>query len=290
MLKRPVALLLLALAPLAARASDTVYVEMASGNGVAESDLATATELVKTAVSEVSSDTVIDQPDKADLTLRPKLLRLGASYILSLTKLKGADVVFSSQLKAASIDELDKVATRLTRSVLLGERAKDAPRVGEITNQEASDGTQRRPTRKLSYLGFGGSSFSNLNSSGVGFSFGGAVAWDVNTVLLKLESELDINGAAYFLSGGIGGELFLSPTDIAPYVAADFGVGAAKVDGGGVFDGSVNGGFVVGAGGGIVFLRTTAVNLDLGFRAAWLLHSNGFGTPLAYSLRLGLYF
>src|SRR4051812_37136852 len=127
-----------------ARASQ-VFVQFATGTGVSASDLETTTQLVQTAVSEVSADTVTNDALKADYQLAPKLIRLGGSYILNLSKLKDGKVVYSSQLKAAQMDELDKVSTRLTRSVINGERAASNPRVGEITDQEAKEGTQRRP-------------------------------------------------------------------------------------------------------------------------------------------------
>jgi hypothetical protein len=270
--------------------ADNVFVDRATGSGVAESDLDTATTLVKTSVADVGGETVVDRIDKADLVLRPTLMRLGESYVLGLAKLREGKIAGSSQLKAARMDELDKVADRLTRSVLAGENAKANPRVGEITQHEASEGTERRPTRSENYLSFGGSVLSNLNSTGLGYSFGVGHAWDANIALLKIYAQGDFNGDAWMLTGGIGGDYFFSTRDIAPYVTADFGGGAAKIDGGGVFTGQTVGGFAVGVGGGVQFLRTASVNLDLGFRAGYVLHSNSIGLPQCYSLRLGLYF
>lgn len=270
--------------------ADSVFVETATGSGVSENDLATATTLITTAVGEVSSESVVSQQDQADTTLRPTLVRLGEAYLLGLSKVKDGKIVSSSQLKAAHMDELDKVAERLTRSVLIGERAKSNPRVGEITDQEARDGAQRRPTRSETYLSFGGSEFGNLNSSGLGYSLGLGHAWDVNVALIKLVAQVDINGAAWMATAGLGGNYFISTTDTSPYLTADFGAGAAKIDGGGVLSGETVGGFAVGAGAGVQFLRTSSVNLDLGFRAGYLLHSNQLGLPQTYAVKLGLYF
>ena len=267
-----------------------VYVEKATGGGVSDADLTNATELVKSAVGDVSSNSVVDQPNQADLILRPKLLHLGAAYILTLSKIRDGQTIYSSQLKAEKIDELDKVAERLTRSVLAGKRAADTPRVGEITNQEEHDGTQRRPARHAVYLGFGGANFQNLNSSGVGYSFGLAYSWDVNRARIKLMGEGDVNGAAFFASAGLGGNYFLTMEDLAPYLSLDFGAGVAKLDGGGVLSGQTVGGFVVGTGAGLEMLRTSAISVDLGFRMGFLFHSTVQGTPAAFTLRLGLYF
>lgn len=272
-----------------ALASQSIYVEPATGSGSSQSDLDTATALVRSSAGDLGSATV-DQPDKADLTLRPQLIKLGQAYILVLTKVKNGQEIFSSKLKAERLDELDKVATRLTRSVLLGERAKDAPRVGEITDQEAHDETQRRPERKATYLGFGGSDFKSLNSTGIGYSFGLGYAWDLNVMMINLMADGNVNGGAFFFDGTLGLTYFLDTRDVAPYLSADFGGGAAKLDGGGVFDGQTVGGFVLGVGAGVQILRTAVVNLDLGLRANWLMHDTSQGTPSAYSVRLGVYF
>lgn len=285
------ATIIVILAPLSSTTSwaEEVFVDRASGSGVSDSDLDTATTLVTGSVGEAGMD-IADHEDKADLTLRPTLMKLGESYILGITKVRDGKITGSGQLKAARMDELDKVSDRLTRSVLLGESAKGNPRVGEITDHEAREGTQRRPTRSTNFVSFGGSTLGNLNSDGIGYSFGVGHGWDINTVLIKIIATGDFNKDAWMLSSGLGGNYFFMTTDIAPYVTADFGAGLAKIDGGGLLSGQTIAGFHFGAGGGIQFLRTASVNLDLGFRAGLLLHGNELGIPQSYSLRLGLYF
>ncbi len=273
----------------AARAAQ-VFVEPATGSGVGPSDLETATSLVQAAVPDIGPNSVVSAPDRAEVILRPRLIRLNQAYVLSLSRVEGGDVVFSSQLKAETLDELDKVAERLTRSVLEGKRAASHPRVGEITEQEAHDGTQRKPVRKSVYVGFGGSTFGNLNSTGVGYSFGLAYSWDVNVARIKLQAQGDVNGAAFMVTGGLGANVYLTTEDIAPYLSGDFGGGAAKLDGGNILHGDVVGGFAAGVGAGVEFLRASAINVDLGFRAGVILHANTLGLPQVYSLRLGLYF
>lgn len=283
-----VAFALVTLGTASARAQD-VFVDRATGSGVSDSDLDTATTLVMSSVEEVGA-TSVDQENGADTVLRPTLLRLGEAYILSLTKLRDGKVTGSGQLKAARMDELDKVSDRLTRSVLLGESPKGNPRVGEITYHEALEGTQRRATRSINYVSFGGSTFGNLNSEGIGYSFGVGHGWDINTVLVKIIATGDFNQDAWMLAAGLGANYFFMPTDIAPYVTADLGAAFAKLDGGGLLSGETVGGFSAGAGGGIHFLRTAAVNLDLGFRAGFVFKENALGIPQSYSVRLGLYF
>jgi len=267
-------------------------VEPATGSGVSGSDLDTATQLIKNAISDVSSNQVVDSKDHADFRLRPNLMRLGEAYELGLQKINSdGTIVFSSQLKAEKMDELDKVATRLTRSVLNGTRATTDPRVGEVTNQEAHDGDQRRPVRREWYLGIGGASLNNLNVSGIGYSFGVAHAWDFNSGLFKIQGDFASLSGAFATSAGIGGEYFILSSDLAPYLSADFGFGAAKVEGDdGFFSGGFYGGFDVGVGAGVEIMRTSAVNMDIAFRAGFLLRNDGYGNPSALSLKLGLYF
>jgi hypothetical protein len=102
--------------------------------------------------------------------------------------------------------------------------------------------------------------------------------------------DLDILGNAFFTSLGLGANYYFTETDIAPYIGADFGGGVAKSAADGIFSGQVNGGFVVGVGAGVELLRTASVNLDVGFRAGFLLNPNTYGTPQVFTLRLGLYF
>jgi len=272
--------------------ANQVFVEPATGSGVSEGDLATATQLVKNSISDVSSDQQVDSKEQSDYSLRPSLMRLGQAYELGLQKInKNGSVVFSSQLKAEKMDELDKVATRLTRSVITGKRATQDSRVGEVTNQEDHDGTERRPVRKEWYIGIGGAALDNLNVSGIGYSFGVAHAWDFNSGLFKILGEFSSLSGAFDTSVGIGGEYFILASDLAPYLSADFGFGAAKAEGGdGFFSGSFMGGFDVGVGVGTEIMRTSAINMDVAFRAGFLLRSGTYGNPNALSLRLGLYF
>lgn len=269
--------------------ADQVYVAPATGTGVSSDDLATATELVQSSVGDVSSDTIVNQASRADFVLQPRLIRLGQAYLMTLSKVKNGEILSSTQLKAERMDELDKVAGRLTRSVLEGKNAKTNLRVGEITDQEAKDGTQRKPSRKAIYLGFGGASLKALNTTGLGYSVSAAYTWDLNTLRVKILGEGDVNGDAFFASGAIGANYYLGVEDVAPYLSADFGGGAAKIEQS-LLEGQTVGGFVVGVGTGIEFLRTASVNLDLGFRAAFMLHENQIGRPEAFTLRLGIYF
>ena len=291
-MRKPIAVLVLCLVPFFALPSwaAQIYVEQATGSGSSSGDQDTATSLVRTSAGSIGNNHTLDSPDGADFTLRPKLMKLGKAYILNVSKVQNGQVIYASQLKAANMDELDKVALRVTQAVLSGRQTTDDAQVGEITNQESKDGTQRRPVRHETYVGIGAASLANMNAQHLGYSLGVATAWDTNTFLVRLMGELSGAGSAGMLSGGIGLNYFILNSDAAPYIGADFGYGAAKADGGGFFSGATRGGFVFGLDAGVVLLRTSTINLDLGFRAGFLANTNDYGRPASYSLRVGLYF
>ena len=102
-------------------------------------------------------------------------------------------------------------------------------------------------------------------------------------------ADLSSGASAIFLSGTIGLDYFLSKSDFAPYLGGNFGFGATKVNAS-LFDSSLRGGFVIAPEVGFFLLRTSAINLDIGLKAEYLLNSNEFGKPAAYSLRVGILF
>lgn len=279
------ALLLLTL-PLAAFA-DLVKVDYATGINSSIPEQGTATQLVRSSVSELGHE-LTDDGGTADYTLHPHLMKLQTSYILTIEKTKKGRSVYSGQLKAAHLDELDKVAKRLTRAVIAEKPAGDDARVGEITDQEAHEGTQRKATRSVRGVSFGGGWLSNLGRSDVGYSMSLAQGWDVNRALIRLFGDLSISGGALLLNAGLGASVFLTDTDISPYLGADFGYGFARVTPDAGAD-TANG-FAVGLDAGIFFLRTTSINVDLGGRLGFLLADTSLGRPLVCSVRVGVYF
>lgn len=270
--------------------ADQIFVERATGSGVTESELNSATILVRASVTENSSNELLEESGNADFVLKPSLMRLGESVILSISKVKKSKTVFSSQLKAARMDELDKVASRLTRAVLKDESGADSARVGEMTDQEAKEGNQRRPARDRKFVSLGAATLNQMNAPSVGYSLGLGYSWDLNTVALKLFLDGAAANSAFLINTGVGINYYFMNTHYAPYVSGDFGLGWAKADGGSLISGDSAFGFMFGFGGGIELFRTSTVNLDIGLRVGLLMKDNGMGLPTSYSLRVGLYF
>ena len=266
--------------------ADEYFVEKTIGPGIAESDLSTATELIRVSVGQSGSHHVSKDSSKADFILRPRLMKLGSAYIMTLEKLKGEEVVFSNQLKASQLDELDKITSRLTRSVIESLKSEKEAKVGEVTDEEAKQGSQRKPAIRGYYFGIGPVLLGNLGSSGLGYDLSGAYAWDVNQIMVQIFTDLAFKGSASFLDIGIGGHYFLSDRDLAPYLAADFGYAGASVQN--TLESS--GGFALGFGAGFQLLRTSSIHLELGTRFTVLFNKNSIGNPTLLQLRLGLYF
>lgn len=268
--------------------ADAYFVEPATGPGATATDLATMTELIKSAVTGGAGGgaTLSEDASKADYVLKTKLLRLGQSLVVSMQKTSEGKVRHSAEMKASKVEELDLVADRLTRAVVTNSAVTDDLRVVPLTEEEAAGGNDRRPSHQGYYVGVGPALFSGTHSGNIATYLTGGKFWDVKNFMVKLGGEVAFSNEANFVQATLGGTYFLSQTTWTPYVSVDFGLGAVHV----ASNGETAGGFLAGAGTGIQFLRTTNINLDLGFRANALLRSVSTGLPVVYGVRLAFYF
>lgn len=274
--------------------AEKIFVEPTKGTGIDQSDLASTTSLIQSAVTQAGHQ-LESRSSEADGILRPEVLKLGKSYILKISEVKKGEVIATDQLKAETIEEMDKVASRVTTAVLNHQQSANTGKVGEITNQESHEGTQRHPVRNVTYFGIGAALLANMNTgSGVGYNISAGAGWDSTQSLLKIILDISgLKGAALF-SLGLGGDYFLNTNNIAPYVGGIFGYGSSKTAGNGTSGilteafGETVSGFILSPEVGVQFMRTSQTSLDLSFHAEYLLRSNAFGSPAAYVLRLGI--
>jgi hypothetical protein len=267
--------------------ADTFYVEGA--NSSFDDEKATAVELIQSAVAELGHK-VVDDPAKAEFTLRPRLMRLGSAYILKLEKRKAGVAVFSSQLKAQQLEELDRVAKRLTRSVIKNSPADDDARVGEITNEEATQGVQRRPAVGGVHFALGPVFLANSGTSGVGYGFTLGKSWDLNNALILIRADVFGQGSAFAADLGLAGHYFLLDTKYAPFVGGEFGFGGIRQNTGTLFSDDFHLGFFLGPIAGVQLFRTSTVQLELAVRWSIMLQSTTLGRPSVLGFRVGLYF
>ena len=270
-----------------------VYVTTAEGGDFTETDLESVTTLIKSSVTESRGNHLIEkkpatQTDaQTEIVLKPKLMRIGSEFVLILSKEQNGET-FSAKLKFERLENLDRVTGRLTQAVLKNEAPE--PTSKEAAQENRENQVQKQVASNRTYFGFGGASLSNLNSGAIGYSFAVGETFDLNQVAIRILGELDIQGTALFSSAGVGLNYYFNTSNYAPYVSGDFGWGVAKIDGGSWAAGTTVFGFVFGFGAGVELFRNASINMDIGFRTAFVMNQNGNGIPTAYTLRLGLYF
>lgn len=269
--------------------SSTFFVEKATANDAGKANAEAVTTLVRTSVTELGHE-VESAKEKADFTLRPTLLSLGASTVVTLEKFKGDKIIYSTKLKAMQVEELDDIVKRLVRSAIGEVSASKDVRVNEVSEAESQEGLRRRPALKGYHFGLGPAFFQNLNTSGAGYYFSLGYVFDVNKAFLKISGEFAGKGGALTANVGIGVMYFLSDTDFAPFLGADLGYGVARLDTGSLFSSDWVGSFILGPTVGVQVFRTSSVSLELSVRWAFFLNSGSLGAPSFLATKVGLYF
>ena len=234
-------------------------------------------ELVK---SEVLSrrHSVVNSPEQSRWILEPALLRIGRSYVVTLSKLRNGRLVYSQKLKAQTLDDLDVVVARLVRAVVRNQNVENTQQVDTVTQQEqiVGPGLKTKVIRQF-YFGFGPGALSNLESEDTGLGVTVGYLWGIDkkfSLRLGLE-RADGDGDANVWTLGLGGQHYLNLNKHAPYLLGLAGYSWAESDvpdddaffGGGVDDN----GFSVQVGVGVHFFRTASVNL-----AAEIAYTRGF--------------
>lgn len=269
--------------------ASSFFVENAGGSYVSQADSTTTVQLIKASVGELGHD-LADERTKADFILVPKLIPVGSAYVVSLEKWKGSRRLFTSKMKAARFEDMDEIAHRLVRAVIAEVSATKDVRVGDVTEEESRAGERRRPARNAKYFALGPSVFGNLGTPSLAVYLAGAYAFDVNDIMIRIRAEGAFGGGSIFADFGLGASFFLSQRDVAPFIGLDFGYGFARMATTGTIFGESVTGFVLAPLVGVQLLRTSAVNLELALRAAFLLNKNSAGNPMLFTLRVGLYF
>lgn len=268
--------------------ADSYYVADTAGVGVGADEALAITDIVKSAVGETKNNEVVADKAAATFQLKTKLLKLGKAYVLKMEKVQGAKVVYASEIKAASIEEMDLVAKRLTKAVVGQTSVKKEATVQDVTETETKAGTARREAFSHWYVGFGPGRGYNLDTgTDVQFAWALARVWQITTSNAAL--KLFYEGSKNFNMVGIGGHYYLSDRNNSPFLILDTGYGFSHVTTNSIRDGYAHG-FAVGGGAGWAFFRTSAVGLDIQAHYGQLLASNSLGLPSFLSFKLGLNF
>lgn len=268
--------------------SDTIKVEKSEVIG-AEAELSDAvSELVKSSASELGH-TLSD--GQHDYVLKPNLVRIGQSYVVTLNKMKNDKVVYSSNLKAETAEDLDVVTKRITRSVISEKAARNDSVIGEITEQETTSHSKRKEVVRRWSIGFGpATSLKETKQSPVNLIM--AYNWDIEA---QSAVRIFYEGLSGFSHMGLGARYYFSPRDLSAYVGGDFGYGAGHArtqnTGSSELDFAEGiSGFSLGAVVGVQLFRTSKISLDMGARIATIIATQYIEQPRMLGANVSLHF
>ena len=256
----------------------------------ANPDLARSVKnLVSSAVSSAGATLSADQ-SSADYALKTELIKLGGAYVLTVSKVRGNAVTFSSRQKAASADGLDDAADRAVRAAILSVSTKTDVRVGEIKPEEENTLHRRINSRSSMYLGFGPAGLVSMGESRLSYDLAIGHYWEVSPQAeIKVIGDIVSSGdmKTYFAMGQLGLDYFLTDGDSSPYVGAGLGFGGSASASSSA---TTIGGLAANAGLGYQFFRTASTHFDVFAGYFTIFGNNTIGAPGAYSLRIGVLF
>jgi hypothetical protein len=251
--------------------ADTVFVQVPQTEGEESNLRATVHELVKAAVSEQSSYSLANTAEAADLILRPRLLKLGSAFVLTIDKVKGGKVLFTAKMRASSAEDLDTVSSRVVRSALQESRAEANAQVDDVTEDEVTRGSRRHIATRQWKIGFGPTWGNNLNTdkSGLAFHLGFAWSvdplWDLDLSFRATGIEGKTSSDAYFSEFMIGTNYHLNKNKNAPFLTGAIGraTAGASTNTAIIYNDDNANGWAARVGAGMKFFRTSTVNLGI---------------------------
>lgn len=258
-----------------------VFVNRVQGVAVQSADVDAVEELVRNNVREQLGHELVQSPSSADYVLQGKLVKIGEAYSLTLIKMKDAREVFRASLKSSMMSDMDVVVIRLVRAVDAEVSADADGGVKDVTYHEQHD--RRRRKEVLSQLTFalGPSTTSNLGVEGssilwnVGYNYELDFNWDMHLDADWLTTNRSSEDDAYFAALNFGVNFYFSERSHSPYVEGHVGYGGAMVSHGcepsltGCFSKDRASGWVIGAGFGYRFFRTSESNFAIVLRGAY---------------------
>jgi len=245
------------------------------------------TELLKNKQDVVSSES------ESEWVLKPSLLKLQESYIVSITKYKDGKNYFSEKLKAQSLDDLDVVTTRLVEAVVFNKSVGSTQRVDNVTQDEVKGTTVKQKADKQFYFGFGPGAGSNLDTGKSGFSWTLGYLWGLEpnfSLRLNLEGvNIDDSGAG-MTSLGIGAQYYFTSNKNSPYVMGALAYSWADSDlenpSSFISSNIDESGWAIQTGLGFQFFRTSTVNLGTEFYYTQGFYELVDGNPASYGFRV----
>lgn len=254
--------------------------------GLSKDESDTIDELISAAL-ESQGQQLVDNESSANFSLHLKYIKLGKSVVINADKWQAGKLDYSTQMKAEKLEELDNVTSRIVRALIHDGGSAQEAKVSDVTENEAMRGTRRKDTVNRWYFGMGPAWVDKVNNTRSNFNFGLGYYFEIDPEwALKIVYD---GTAASFNYLALGANYYFNDHKQSPIVTAELGYGTAWADDSTSFLGETTSGWVLGAGAGYQFFRTSKVNLEILAHVAVMTGSNHFGNPAKYGLRLGLY-
>lgn len=162
-------------------------------------------------------------------------------------------------------------------------------RQSDVKSGDASANKSTIATNKavnFSTVGFGPADMRRFGNDKIAYSFYGGKFWLISDYMGlgfigDITSDLE---ASHLLGISIASSYYPLKTDISPYAGAEVGLAYARGDQKNAF------GFSLGTSLGVIFFRSSTVQLSMQFKAAVLLDELSDGYPGSLQARLGLMF
>lgn len=235
-------------------------------------DPQTVNMLVKSAIIQ-QGDSPVEQSDKK---LRISLMPLGNSIIVVSELEDDGSVERSEKLKAESPEELDIVIERVVLATLSSKSPEENEEVTNITDEEANELKARKGVKRYHHFSLGPMFWHNMHgkyTQGVEVNYG--YIWEVspNAAITLMDYNAITMGDEYVahVSVLIGGRYYFSARRNSPYIGLGFGIGSNLS----TMDDMASFGFAGGINAGVVFFRTSEIQLEVG--ASYDINLDGFG-------------
>lgn len=277
--------------------AETFFLRPLKSEVLTKEDTASVNELMRMAAEGTEGATITQDEKAAEAILEPKVVKLGSTYIVSVSKIRGDKVVFSQQARSSTIEDMDTVANRVMRATINEVDFKADTRVTDVTQDQVSRGTRRIEATRQWYFGFGPASGNNLNTNNSGYFWQLGYSWGIDphwSINLALEAANLKNTNAYFSNLQLSGDYFFTENSTTPYVTVGFGHGSAAaqqetqnfLD---VSDDTASG-FTGSVGAGYRFFRTSSVNLGVGAKYTMIFDKTSHGNPSMFTGAVTVYF
>ena len=229
----------------------------------------------------------VTNDSKATPSLKSSLLKLGDSYILTISKHTSTGVN-SEKMKVKQIDDLDVAVDRVVAAVLSEKTTKETLKIDTVTEQEKQQITKRIEVTRQWMVGLGPVWLINLgDTSAYNFVIGYVWGLDYN---FDLNVKMDFSNAEGSSEAGmslftVGGNYFFNNDIHAPYATADIGYGNAENS-----NKKEKSGWVSSLGAGFKFFRASSVNFAIETRYSTLFGKVDNKTPSQFGFKVIVFF